>query len=64
LPRTLLVIVVPARTVEYLLKGEGSAYSLVHDCVQLLDDIKVDIITVVWKAGFVPWPIGSGRKML
>jgi len=33
----------------------GGAYSLVHDGVQRLDDVKVDVIVVVAKASFAPW---------
>jgi hypothetical protein len=36
-------------------KREGTAHSLVHDSVQRLDDIKIDVVVVASKAGFPPW---------
>jgi hypothetical protein len=46
---------VPARVIEYQQKREGPTYSVVHDRVQYLSDIKVNVIAVASKAGFAPW---------
>ncbi len=51
------------RAVEYrLYRGKGGgAYSLVHDGVQRLDDVKVDVIVVLAKASFAPWDRAGKR---
>ena len=57
LPRTLLVMVVPFLRGRLTSNGKGqeATYSLVHNRVQRLHDIKVDLVVVVAKAGFAPW---------
>ncbi len=62
LPRTLLVMMVPFLKerlgADFL---EGAVCSLVHDRVQRLDDVKVDVIVVVAKTSLAPWDRAGKR---